>query len=116
MSTPSSHDGRACKASAALKIWAAKRKRALTGKIASLKIWAAKRKRALTGKIASMTTGRILAFVYTVAMLGVAWFLPWHGDASYVRAVRYLGVNTRMVRPLWTEPSDQAGRLELARL
>jgi len=65
-----------------------------------------------------MTTGRFLAFVYAVAMLGVAWFLPWHGDASYVRAVRYLGANTRMARPLWTEPRDQSvtGRLELGRL
>jgi hypothetical protein len=84
----------------------------------ALKRWAAERKRALFGKVASMiTTGRVLAFVYAVAMLGVAYFfLPWHRDESHVQAVRYLGANTRMARTLWTQPREQAGRLELARL
>jgi hypothetical protein len=63
-----------------------------------------------------LTVGRFLALAYAVAMAVVAWFLPWHGDEGYVQAVRHLGANTRLARTLWTEPRDQIGRLEIARL
>lgn len=66
-----------------------------------------------------VTMGRVLVVLYTAAVVAIAWCLPpWHGEGSYVQAVRYLGANTRLTPDLWYEPGGrlEVRRIELARL
>jgi len=63
--------------------------------------------------------GRILALVYVLAMVGVAFLaLPDHRDESDVLAARYLGPNTRIENTLWIERRgwSLSRRIELDRL
>jgi hypothetical protein len=81
--------------------------------------WVAEGRRTLIAKAPWITIGRMLAIIYAVAMVGVAFLaVPDHRDRSYVLAVRYLGPNTKLASTLWTEPRGRSlsGRIELDRL
>src|SRR5262249_30312122 len=61
--------------------------------------------------LGGVTMGRILVALYTATVVAIAWaLLPWYGEGSSVRAVRYLGANTRLTPDLW---HARGGRLEV---